>query len=164
MASTFAANAVGSMIGVPSHSDIDSRSVPLETMSSAPTSVARSRIDRGFRVYAGQGPFRLIVMGAQSRKRTCAYGSRDRGPDLSNLRLLSVRTRSLVVETVWSIPRIFRIMTVRGHRPSVFRPDISQVGADRASVMRRCWSLLVAVGWRCQRLGHASHLRVSPAP
>src|SRR5436190_5508700 len=142
MASTFAANAVGSMIGVPSHGDIDSRSVPLETMSSAPTSAARSRIDRGLRVYAGQGPFRLIGMGAQSRKRTCAQGYGDRGPDLSNLRLQSARTRSLVVETVWSIPRIFRIMTVCGHRPSVFRPDISQVGADRASVMRvagRCW-------------------------
>src|SRR5436190_6729503 len=74
MASTFAANAVGSMIGVPRHGDIDSRSVPLETMSSAPTSAARSRIDRGLRVYAGQGPFRLIGMGAQSRKRTCAQG------------------------------------------------------------------------------------------
>ena len=29
----------------------------------------------------------------------------------------------------------------------LFRPDISQVGADRASVMR--WSLLVAVGCCC---------------
>jgi hypothetical protein len=44
IASTFAANAVGSMIGVPRHGDIDSRSVSLETMSSAPTSAARSRI------------------------------------------------------------------------------------------------------------------------
>jgi hypothetical protein len=31
-------------------------------------------------------------------------------------------------------------------RPSVFRPDISSVGADRASVMRCCRSLLSAVG------------------
>jgi hypothetical protein len=44
IASTFAANAVGSMIGVPRHGDIDSRSVSLETMSSAPTSAAKSRI------------------------------------------------------------------------------------------------------------------------
>ena len=44
IASTFAANAAGSMIGVPRHGDIDSRSVSLETMSSAPTSAARSRI------------------------------------------------------------------------------------------------------------------------
>jgi hypothetical protein len=44
MASTFAANAAGSMIGVPRHGDIDSRSVSLETMSRAPTSAARSRI------------------------------------------------------------------------------------------------------------------------
>src|SRR5271169_3335817 len=44
IASTFAANAVGSMIGVPRHGDIDSRSVSLETTSSAPTSAARSRI------------------------------------------------------------------------------------------------------------------------
>ena len=44
IASTFAANAAGSMMGVPRHGDIDSRSVSLETMSSAPTSAARSRI------------------------------------------------------------------------------------------------------------------------
>jgi hypothetical protein len=44
IASTFAANAAGSMIGVPHHGDIDSRSVSLETTSSAPTSAARSRI------------------------------------------------------------------------------------------------------------------------
>jgi hypothetical protein len=44
IASTFAANTAGSMIGVPRHGDIDSRSVSLETMSSAPTSAARSRI------------------------------------------------------------------------------------------------------------------------
>ena len=44
IASTFAANAIGSMIGVPRHGDIDSRSVSLETMSSAPTSAAKSRI------------------------------------------------------------------------------------------------------------------------
>ena len=32
------------MIGVPRHGDIDSRSVSFETMMSAPTSAARSRI------------------------------------------------------------------------------------------------------------------------
>lgn len=44
MAPTLAANAVGSMIGVPRHGDIDSRSVSLDTTISAPTSAARSRI------------------------------------------------------------------------------------------------------------------------
>jgi hypothetical protein len=36
IASTFAANAAGSMTDVPRHGGIDSRSVSLETMSSAP--------------------------------------------------------------------------------------------------------------------------------
>jgi hypothetical protein len=44
IASTFVANAVGSMIGVPRHGDTDSKSVSLETISSAPTSAARSRM------------------------------------------------------------------------------------------------------------------------
>ncbi len=44
IASTFDANAAGSMIGVPRQGDIDSRSVSLDTTISAPTSAARSRI------------------------------------------------------------------------------------------------------------------------
>src|ERR1700730_3694793 len=44
MASTLTANAVGSMIGVPRHGDIDKRSESLDTKMSAPTSAARSRI------------------------------------------------------------------------------------------------------------------------
>ena len=38
MASTFAANAAGSMIGVPRHGDIDSRSVSLDTRAAPPLS------------------------------------------------------------------------------------------------------------------------------
>ena len=43
-------------------------------------------------------------------------------------------------------------------RPSVFRPDISQVAADRAGVVRCRWSLALAVGrccccHRCCQLG-----------
>lgn len=74
-----------------------------------------------------------------------AHGSGVRLPGLANLCLLPAWIRSLVVARVGIIPRIIRIMAVRGPRPSVFRPDVSQVG--RATC--ECSALLpVAVAGR----------------
>ena len=49
------------------------------------------------------------------------HGSGGRLSKPANLSLLPARTQSLVPEAVRFIPRIFRIMAVRGHRPSAFQ-------------------------------------------
>jgi hypothetical protein len=50
-------------------------------------------------------------------------------------------------------------------RPSAFRPDISQVATDRASVVRCRWSLPLAVGcYCCCQLGAGRPVESRPAP
>jgi hypothetical protein len=61
----------------------------------------------------------------------------------SNLCFLSAWTQSLVVETVWSIPRIFRIMTVRGPPTVRFSgrtyPQLARIVRALCAVAGRCW-------------------------
>ena len=75
----------------------------------------------------------------------------------SNLCFLSAWTQSLVVETVWSIPHIFRIMTVRGPPTVRFQaghiPSWVRIVRALCAVAGRCWQPLattVAVSrWSC---------------
>lgn len=72
-------------------------------------------------------------------------------------------SRAQIRAQIWVLTSGFLLSIARGDRdPPLFRPDISQVGADRARVMRCGRALLLAVGCcRCCQ-GHPRFLLRPP--